>query len=54
VATALYTGNVGDSNTWRIGSYGASPTGFFDGTIDDVRIYGRALGSDEIAATIGA
>ena len=39
-----FTGDVGDSNTWRIGAYGSTPGGFFDGLIDDVRIYDRALG----------
>ena len=43
VATRAFTGNVGDSNTWRIGAYGAEPTGFFDGLVDEVRIYDRAL-----------
>ena len=39
---------VGSSDTWRIGAYGASPGGFFDGVIDDVRIYNRALAPGEI------
>ena len=38
----------GSSNTWRIGAYGSAPGGFFDGVVDDVRIYDRALGSTEI------
>ena len=41
-----FTGNVGDSNTWRIGAYGSTAGGFFDGLIDDVRIYNRALSAD--------
>ncbi len=48
VATTTYTGNVGDSNSWRIGAYGATATGFFDGNIDNVRIYDRALSAAEI------
>ena len=42
------SGSVGSSNTWRIGAYGSSPGGFFDGLIDDVRIYNRALTPGEI------
>jgi chitodextrinase len=49
VANTVFTGNIGDSNVWRIGAYGVSPTGFFDGTVDDVRIYDRALSATEIA-----
>ena len=48
VATRTFTGNVGDFNTWRIGAYGGSPFGFFDGSIDDVRIYDRALTPAEV------
>jgi len=48
VASKAFSGNVGDSNSWRIGSYGSSPTGFFDGTIDEVRIYNRALAPSEV------
>ena len=43
VATRAVSGSVGSSNTWRIGAYGAAPGGFFDGLVDDVRIYNRAL-----------
>ncbi len=39
---------VGSSNSWRIGAYGGNPGGFFDGVIDDVRIYNRALTAAEI------
>ena len=46
VASRAVTGGVGDSDTWRIGAYGSSPGGFFDGLIDDVRIYDRALSAD--------
>jgi chitodextrinase len=50
VASKVFTANVGSSSSWRIGAYGASATGFFDGAIDDVRIYDRALSAGEIAA----
>jgi chitodextrinase len=48
VATRTFTGNVGDFNTWRIGAYGGTPYGFFDGSIDDVRVYDRALSAAEV------
>jgi hypothetical protein len=48
VANTVYTGNVGDSNTWRIGAYDSTSSGFFDGSIDNVRIYDRALSAGEI------
>jgi Concanavalin A-like lectin/glucanases superfamily/Bacterial Ig-like domain/Bacterial Ig domain len=47
-ASAAFAGNVGDSNVWRIGAYGATPGGFFDGLVDNVRIYDRALTATEI------
>jgi hypothetical protein len=47
-ASETFTGNAGDSNTWRIGAYGSPSTGFLDGNIDNVRIYGRALSAAEI------
>jgi fibronectin type 3 domain-containing protein len=47
-ASKTYAGNVGDSNTWRIGAYGSPAGGFFDGRIDNVRIYDRALSASEI------
>ncbi len=50
VANRAFTGSVGNSNTWRIGAYGGGPGGFFDGTIDEVRVYDRALGPAEIVA----
>ena len=50
VASSPFTGLVGNSNTWRIGAYGATPSGFFDGLIDNVRIYDRALVAAEIQA----
>jgi hypothetical protein len=49
VASKPFSGSVGDANSWRIGAYGSSATGFFDGTIDEVRIYNRALAASEIA-----
>ena len=48
VASRSVTGSVGNSNTWRIGAYGRPPGGFFDGLIDDVRIYNRALSAGEV------
>ena len=39
--------SVGTSDVWRIGAYGASLAGFFDGLIDDVRIYNHALTTAE-------
>ena len=48
VASKPFTGNVGNSNTWRLGAYGNTPAGFFDGLIDNVRIYDRALSAAEI------
>ena len=47
-ASSTYTGSVGGSNTWRIGAYGSTAGGFFDGLVDDVRIYSRALSPTEI------
>jgi Concanavalin A-like lectin/glucanases superfamily/Bacterial Ig-like domain/Bacterial Ig domain len=47
-ATTTYTGNVGDANVWRIGAYGTSAGSYFDGTIDNVRIYDRALSASEV------
>ena len=48
VASSPFAGVVGNSNTWRIGAYGATPAGFFDGLIDNVRIYDRALSASEV------
>ena len=48
-ASAPFAGNVGDSDAWRIGAYGATSGGFFDGLVDNVRIYSRALSAEEIA-----
>ena len=41
VASQAFTANVGDSGNWRIGAYGPTPSGFFEGLIDEVRIYDR-------------
>jgi chitodextrinase len=48
VASRAFAANVGDTDVWRIGAYGTSPYGFFDGLIDDVRIYNRALTTPEV------
>ena len=48
MANRTYAGDVGASDTWRIGAYGSTPGGFFDGVVDDVRIYGRALSAAEV------
>ena len=47
-ASTTFTANVGDSNTWRIGAYGSPAAGFFDGLVDNVRIYDRALSASEV------
>jgi fibronectin type 3 domain-containing protein len=47
-ASKTFTGNVGDANTWRVGAYGSPAGGFFDGKIDNVRVYDRALSANEI------
>jgi len=52
VTSANYSGNIvppsDNLNIGRDGSYPSSTERFFDGTIDEVRIYDRALNSDEI------
>ena len=53
-ATSTFTGNVGDSNSWRIGAYGSPAGGFFQGLIDNVRIYGRALSASEIQTDLAS
>ena len=50
VASKAVSGAVGTSNTWRIGAYGSVPGGFFDGVIDEIRVYDRALGAAEVQA----
>jgi hypothetical protein len=47
-AATSFSGNVGDSNAWRMGAYGTPSTGYLDGFIDNVRIYDRALTASEI------
>jgi hypothetical protein len=47
-ASTTFTANVGDSDTWRIGAYGSPSAGFFDGLVDNVRIYDRALSASEV------
>jgi hypothetical protein len=53
-AARSFTGNVGDSNTWRIGAYGATAGNFFDGLVDNVRVYSRALTASEIASDMSS
>ncbi len=53
-ASAPFTGNVGDSNTWRVGAFGSPAGGFFDGLVDNVRIYDRALSASEIAVNMAS
>jgi hypothetical protein len=53
-ASAPFSGNFGNSNTWRIGAYGNSPTGTLDGVIDNVRIYDRSLSATEIATNMAS
>jgi Concanavalin A-like lectin/glucanases superfamily/Bacterial Ig-like domain/Bacterial Ig domain len=48
VASKTFTGNIGDSNIWRIGAYQGTPFGFFDGMIDEARVYNRALSGAEV------
>ena len=48
VASRSVSCSVGSSNVWRIGAYGSPAGGFFDGLIDNVRIYNRALSAAEV------
>ena len=41
-------GAISQAVDWRVGSYGSESTGFFDGSIDDVRVYNRALSSKDV------
>ena len=53
-ASKAFTGNVGDSNTWRVGAYGPGPGGYYDGAIDEVRVYAHALSRAEIQTDMAA
>ena len=48
VASRAFTGDFEAPNTWRIGTYGANPPGLFDGVIDEIRIYDRAISPAEL------
>ena len=50
VASRTVSGGIGSSNTWRIGAYGSVVGGFFDGLIDELRVYNRALSAAEIVS----
>jgi hypothetical protein len=54
VASKTFTGDIGNANAWRVGAYRSSPVGFWDGLIDEVRIYNRALPAAEIQADMTA
>ena len=53
-ASGTCTGSVGTSNTWRIGAYQSPAAGNFDGRIDDVRIYRRAISAAVVLADLAA
>ncbi len=53
VGTNPETGAQGYDGFWRVGgdsSWGSTENGFFDGTLDDVAVYGRALTAQDVAA----
>ena len=53
--TSNYTGTMsGNSGVLKIGTYMGSSTNSWNGTIDDVRIYNRALSPEEINASYNA
>ena len=51
-ASRSFTDDESTSNLWRIGAFDSPPRGSFDGLIDDVRIYQRALPSAELLADV--
>ena len=52
--THAFSGNVGDTNSWNIGQNLPDPLNSFDGVIDEVLIYSRALSQDEIISDMRA
>jgi hypothetical protein len=54
VANKTFAGDIGSSNAWHVGAYRSSPVGFWDGLIDEVRIYDRALPAAEVQADMTA
>ena len=53
-ANRSFVGGVGTANAWRIGAYQTAATGNFDGLIDDVRIYRRAISAAVVQADLAA
>jgi RHS repeat-associated protein len=47
------TGAVAADGNWAIGASGSGTAGFFCGSLDEVRVYNRALSTDEIAQLAG-
>ena len=47
-------GGVGTANAWHVGAYQTAATGNFDGLIDDVRIYRRAISAAVVQADLAA
>lgn len=55
ISSAAYTGAIGTpGDTLKIGRTGAATAGWFGGSIDDIRIYNRALSDQEILTTYNA
>ncbi|MEO8581626.1 MAG: LamG domain-containing protein [Patescibacteria group bacterium] len=54
LTTVAYTGSWTNSDRLHIGSLDNSFNNSFDGTIDDVRLYNRALSTQEIASLAGS
>jgi hypothetical protein len=50
VASRTVSSGVGSSDRWRLAAYGSTAGNFFDGLIDDVRIYDRALSASEVVS----